>query len=188
MQGEPNLEGISYKGMIGEKNRYLVQNTIGEEGSCKVKLGLDTKNYLKRVRIKFITNDKWMETYGDELKMNAMLPEHPHIVKLLEFGKQKYQKLNGKSKIVNYIVFEHIGGGQLFDFVVNSSVFTETVYRYYYKILMDGLQFCHMNGVSHKDIKPENLLLNDKYDNFSLKSANFGLSSSIEGRDGSWHL
>ena len=50
---------------------------------------------------------------------------------------------------------------------------------------MDGVDYCHQNGITHRDLKPENLLLDDKY---TLKIADFGLSTFIEGVDGKGNL
>ena len=43
----------------------------------------------------------------------------------------------------------------------------------------------HQIGIAHRDIRPENILLDDKY---TLKLADFGSTGPIAGRDGSGTL
>jgi len=50
---------------------------------------------------------------------------------------------------------------------------------------MEGLDYCHSNGVAHRDLKPKNLLLDS---NYVLKIADFGFAAPVEGRDGSGYL
>ena len=56
----------------------------------------------------------------------------------------------------------------------------EVVARTYFHQLIDGISACHKAGVCHRDIKPQNLLLDS---NFVLKIADFGLSKVFENND-----
>lgn len=51
--------------------------------------------------------------------------------------------------------------------------------------MIEGLHYVHNKGVTHRDMKPENVL----FDNlFNLKIADFGFAAPIAGRDGSGTL
>jgi serine/threonine protein kinase len=48
--------------------------------------------------------------------------------------------------------------------------------------MLDALGHIHANGIAHRDMKPENLLISSDY---QLKLADFGFSIVLAGRDGS---
>ena len=96
-----------------------------------------------------------------------------------------YEKPNGNSREVTYIVLELAEVGDLFDVVANSGAFSEDLTRYYMKRFIEGLQYCHNNGVVHRDIKIENCLLDKDYE---IKINDFGFAAPTEGRDGSGEL
>ena len=91
-------------------------------------------------------------------------------------------KKDGRQIRVAYIVLDKIGGGELFDYVLNSGAFTVPQARYYLLQLLKGIHFVHSAGFAHRDLKPENIMLDD---NYNLKIVDFGFASAIEGRDGS---
>lgn len=111
--------------------------------------------------------------------------KHKHIIELLDEGWDKYIKKDGSSKEVYYIVLENAKGGELFDYIQESGAFSEDEARYYFRQLLDGLDYCHRTGLAHRDLKPENLLLDR---NFDLKIADFGFAAPVEGRTGDGFL
>lgn len=68
----------------------------------------------------------------------------------------------------------------MFEIIAKSGAFTEGEARYYFKQLIEGLNYCHMRNVAHRDLKPENLLINQ---NFDLKIVDFGFAAPRDGRD-----
>ncbi|EYU37174.1 hypothetical protein ABFS82_12G053500 [Erythranthe guttata] len=89
---------------------------------------------------------------------------HPYIVKLFEV-------LATRTKI--YFVLEFVKGGELFAKVVKGR-FSEDLSRKYFQQLISAVSYCHLRGISHRDSKPENLLLDE---NGNLKVLEFSLSA-----------
>jgi len=87
---------------------------------------------------------------------------------------------------VAYFVYEWAEGGDLMDFPLigqdfNEDIFNESIARIYFRQLMIGLDYCHSNGVTHRDLKPSKLLLDANYE---LKIADFGYASPFLVKDG----
>nr|XP_016470533.1 PREDICTED: CBL-interacting serine/threonine-protein kinase 14-like isoform X1 [Nicotiana tabacum] len=89
---------------------------------------------------------------------------HPHIVHL-------HEVLATKTKI--YFVMEFAKGGELFA-KVSKGRFSEDLSRRYFQQLISAVDYCHSRGVYHRDLKLENLLLDENWD---LKVTDFGLSA-----------
>jgi serine/threonine protein kinase len=104
------------------------------------------------------------------------IPMHENIIGLVEYNwNGKLIKSNGKTKEVLYVVLELASGGDFFDYVITSGErLPEDIARYYFKQLIEALSFLHKNDVIHRDLKLENLLLDNSY---TLKIADFGLSA-----------
>ncbi|KAK6914015.1 Protein kinase domain [Dillenia turbinata] len=97
--------------------------------------------------------------------------QHPNILKI-------HEVLATKSKI--YLVMELATNGELFNKIAKRGRLTESSARRYFQQLVSALIFCHQNGVVHRDIKPQNLLLDEQG---NLKVSDFGLSALPELHD-----
>jgi serine/threonine protein kinase len=90
--------------------------------------------------------------------------DHPFIIKLhLTF--QTPEKL--------YMVFDYNNGGELFFHLQHKTRFNEDLVRFYGAQLYLALSYLHFNNIIYRDIKPENIIL----DNMGyIKLIDFGLS------------
>ncbi|KAL7712037.1 non-specific serine/threonine protein kinase [Entamoeba marina] len=75
-----------------------------------------------------------------------------------------------------YFVMELCPGGSLADHVAIAP-FSLPVARYFFKQLLAGVQYCHAQGVVHRDLKLENLILDRS--GVHMKICDFGHSSLV---------
>lgn len=87
--------------------------------------------------------------------------------------------------MVCVVVEELAPGGELFFYVKNSGYFSERIARYYFCQILNALSYIHQAGYAHRDIKPDNILLDE---NFQVKIADFGFAGPINGRTGKGFL
>ena len=57
------------------------------------------------------------------------------------------------------LALEYANGGELFERVKAAGRFEEDMARFFFQQLLAGVQYCHENGVAHRDLKLENTLL-----------------------------
>lgn len=163
--------------MLGD---YVVGEHLGDGGFSFVKLGIhkDTK---ERVALKMLRKDKLSVSDASvkkqvEREITAMAKiQHKNVIRLKTVDwDAKYERANGTKIDVILVVLELATGGELFEFLAFTGCFEEAIARTYFHQLINGLAYCHSQGVAHRDLKPENLLLDGQ---FQLKLADFGFSN-----------
>ncbi|XP_040821340.1 serine/threonine-protein kinase DCLK3 [Ochotona curzoniae] len=96
---------------------------------------------------------------------------HPNIVKLHEVYETEKEV---------YLILEYVQGGDLFDAIIESVKFPESVAALMIKDLSRALVHMHGKGIVHRDLKPENLLVQRNEDkSTTLKLADFGLAKHV---------
>ncbi|MFS7988165.1 putative protein kinase CAMK-CAMKL-CHK1 family [Helianthus anomalus] len=147
--------------------RYEISYLLGYGAFAKVYYARDAHNN-EHVAIKAINKQKIIKgglTANVKREISIMRQlRHPNIVRLREV-------LANKKKI--YFVLEYARGGELFAKVAKSR-FSEHLSRRYFQELISVVGYCHSRGVFHRDLKLENLLLDEKW---KLKVTDFGLSA-----------
>lgn len=78
------------------------------------------------------------------------LLHHPNITRL-------YEVMESKKYI--YLVTEYAGRGEIFDHLVSHGRMTEVEAARIFSQIIAAVDFCHRNGVVHRDLKAENVLL-----------------------------
>ncbi|GAU95098.1 hypothetical protein RvY_06775 [Ramazzottius varieornatus] len=146
---------------------YRLEKTLGKGQTGLVKLGVHCVTS-KKVAIKIINKEKLSESVLTKVEREIAimkLIEHPHVLALYEvYENRKYL----------YLILEHVGGGELFDYLVKKGRLTPKEARKFFRQIISALDFCHSHGICHRDLKPENLLLDDKT---NIRIADFGMAS-----------
>jgi len=103
-------------------------------------------------------------------------------VKYYEFREAAvWKKKSGKEMPVAYIAQEPVMGGELFEYVQITGPFSEKLCRFFFKQIIIGLHYLHSQGVCHRDLKPQNILLSSDY---TIKIVDFGFATPLQGREG----
>jgi serine/threonine protein kinase len=167
---ELNFEYKSKKSESDEGKRvedYVLLKTIGKGNFGKVILAkskIDNNFYaLKCLKKSEITEMKCNHLIKAEKRVLEKI-DHPFIIKLhLTF--QTPEKL--------YMLFDYNNGGELFFHLQNKIRFSEDLAKFYAAQLYLALSYLHHNNIIYRDIKPENIIL----DNMGyIKLIDFGLA------------
>ena len=103
-----------------------------------------------------------------EVALMRCLARHPqHIVKLCEFFEDRN---------FYYLILDYMSGGDVFQRLMEKGTFTEDETRQLAYNMLLGLERMHNEGIAHRDIKPQNLLLVSPNDDTSIKLSDFGFS------------
>ena len=98
---------------------------------------------------------------------------NPYIINMIESNITENGQLPAGDQ--QYIILEYAPKGELFDYIslINNGFKEKYCKVIFYKILK-GIQACHNVGICHRDLKLQNILLND---NFNPKICDFGFAT-----------
>ena len=131
------------------------------------KSSLDEKSKKQRLFREFYIFDKITKSYSSDNVQD--LDRNIVLLKKICQDKENY-----------YIIQEYCENGDLFEYIDNKGKPKNLKYddiKCYFYQLINGVSYLHSLGFVHRDLKLENLLLNDK---FILKICDFGLSTFFE--------
>jgi serine/threonine protein kinase len=123
---------------------------------------LDRPVAIKVIRPDFGADEAAQERFVHEARALARLT-HPSIVTVFDCG---------KAGDLHYLVMEYVEGTSLRNLIAEKAVSVRDVLDFLPQIC-DALQHAHENGIVHRDVKPENILV-DAYNRVRL--VDFGLA------------
>ena len=150
--------------------RYEIVASIGEGGMANVYLAhdaiLDRNVALKVLRGDLENNEKFIRRFQREAKSVSDL-SHPNIVEVYDVGEEEGQ---------HYIVMEYIDGKTLKQLVQKRGALTVAEVIDIMAQITDGLTQAHAAYIIHRDIKPQNIMIQD---NGMIKITDFGIAMSM---------
>lgn len=154
---------------IGKKleGRYEILELIGFGGMAIVFKAYDIKENkhvaIKILKDEYLSNDDFKRRFRNESKAIAVL-SHPSIVKVFDVN---------FSDNIQYIVMEYIDGITLKEYIEQQGTVKWKEAVHFTVQILRALQHAHDNGIVHRDVKPQNVML---LQDGTIKVMDFGIA------------
>jgi serine/threonine protein kinase len=149
-------------------DRYELQEPIGRGGMATIFRAVDLRMgrtvAVKILREVYSSDPKFVTRFQREARAASML-QHPNIVQVFDYGQ------SGESY---YIVMEFVEGTDLRNYLKRHGKLTNERAVVIAHDVALGLGAAHRRGIVHRDVKPQNIMLNDDE---LVKLTDFGIAS-----------
>lgn len=158
--------------VIGKRlsGRYKVLEMIGGGGMANVYLAhdmiLDRDVAVKMLRLDFANDEEFIRRFRREAQSATSLA-HPNIVNIYDVGEEND---------LYYIVMEHVDGQTLKQYIQQNSPLRVEEALEIMRQLTSAISHAHQNHIVHRDIKPQNILV-DRVGN--VKITDFGIAMAL---------
>src|SRR5690606_29043207 len=158
--------------IIGQllNERYRIKSRIGGGGMANVYLGYDIilkwDVAIKVLRPEFANDPEFIERFDREALAATSLA-HPNIVSIYDVGEEGD---------IFYIVMEYVDGETLKDYVKKHGKLSVEETIDIMEQLTSAIQYAHENGLIHRDIKPQNILIDRSG---KIKVTDFGIAVAL---------
>ncbi|HET8910066.1 MAG TPA: protein kinase [Ktedonobacteraceae bacterium] len=159
--------------MIGRviKERYKLIDERGRGSFATVYIARDTENNhiyaVKIMHLELSGDGELLARFQREAHILLNLSD-PHIVRMVDYGEDNNMP---------FIAMDYVDGQNLKYFTYNGGPLDPLRALNYTQQIAEGLDTAYKHGVVHRDIKPQNILINSKG---VVKIADFGLARSRE--------
>jgi serine/threonine protein kinase/tetratricopeptide (TPR) repeat protein len=152
--------------------RYQVIEELGKGGMGNIYKVLDTKIKekiaLKLINMETASDEKTIERFSNELKL-ARKVSHRNICRMYDLGEEQG---------THYITMEFVAGEDLKNSITRMGPLTPGRAISLAKQLCKGLAEAHKSGVIHRDLKPQNVMIDSKGNGRIL---DFGIARTLKG-------
>ncbi|WP_438317474.1 Stk1 family PASTA domain-containing Ser/Thr kinase [Sporosarcina sp. FA9] len=158
--------------MIGKRigGRYEILKYIGGGGMSKVYLAhdviLDRDVAIKILNYDFANEEELKRRFMREA-LSATSLTHPHIVNIFDVGEE------GE---LHYLVMEYIEGQTLKEYITSNGPMAPEDAVPIMRQLVSAISNAHYNGIVHRDVKPQNILMDDEG---NVKITDFGIAMAL---------
>nr|DAD21343.1 TPA_asm: hypothetical protein HUJ06_022806 [Nelumbo nucifera] len=146
----------------GEQDHYEVVRKVGRGKYSEVFEGVHCTNN-ERCIIKILKPVK-KKKIRREIKVLQNLCGGPNIIKLLDIVRDQQSKTPS-------LIFEYVNNT---DFKVLYPTLSDYDIRYYIYELLKALEYCHSQGIMHRDVKPHNVMID--HEQRKLRLIDWGLA------------
>jgi len=181
-------KGGKLDALLGRRfDRYLLTGKAGEGGMGTVYIALQAP-LNREVALKVMTamsiSREALDRFESEAKALSAL-DHPNILKLFDYG---FGNLDGQT--IPYMVLEYVKHGRTLKKMMQQDIQSMGVMRPDARLpifdqILCGLAAAHSAGITHRDVKPENVMLTQIHGNPNFaKILDFGLATGLRGDAG----
>lgn len=121
-------------------------------------------------------------TVQREVGVMRDLNDHGAFVELLGFVEVDRRAADYRAADSMWVFMELVGGGELFDRLIDSGCLREREARPYLTSILEGLRHAHTKGIVHRDIKLENVMLTIDGGPNAAKVIDLGLAERVPVR------
>lgn len=162
--------------LVGRRiDRYKIQAEIGRGGMARVYRALDTvlgrQVALKVLSPQLASDPEFSARFRREGKIVAAL-QHPHIVTLFDVG---------ETDGIQYLAMDFIDGRSVYAVIRERDALPGETVAIIIRAVASALDYAHSRGAVHRDIKPQNILIDT---NGRILLTDFGISVSSDDESG----
>jgi serine/threonine-protein kinase len=151
-------------------DRYQIKETIGGGGMANVYLArdiiLEREVAIKVLRLEYANDEEFIARFDREAQSATSL-SHPNIVNIYDVGEEDH---------ILYMVMEYVDGMTLKEYILQNGPLEVDEALDIMKQITSAITHAHANGIVHRDIKPQNILMDSRG---KVKVTDFGIAMAL---------